>query len=197
MGPQGCGKGTQAKILSEKLKIPHISTGDILRNASGKLKEEIDSLINSGKFVSDELITKILKERISQNDCINGFILDGYPRNKKQCEILDTITKIDRVIEISISDKEAIRRILARTSCKSCGSVFNLITNPPKKPNTCDKCRSPLFQRQDDNEKAIKKRLETYHKETSQVLNHYKNSLKINGEQSIPKVTEDLLKIIK
>lgn len=195
VGPQGSGKGTQAKIIAEKLKIAHISTGDLLRSLSGKLKEEADSYMFQGKLVPDEFIMKILKERLQQKDCQHGFILDGFPRNIKQAHALDSITKIDKVIEIHISDKEAIKRVSSRISCKNCGSVFNELTNPPKKQGICDKCHSPIIKRADDSEEALKKRLETYHNDTKPILAHYK-SIKINGEQEISKVTDDILKVI-
>ena len=191
IGMQGSGKGTQAQIISQSLKIPHISTGDLLRNVTGELKKEVDSYIAIGKLVPDELIIRTLKERISKEDCKNGFILDGFPRNIEQAKALDKITNIDEIIEISISDDEAIKRISSRISCKNCGSVYNLITNPPKISNKCDKCSSELVQRADDTFNAIKKRLEIYHNETKPILQHYK-SIKVNGLQSIDKVFNDI-----
>lgn len=198
IGPQGSGKGTQAKIISEELNIPHISTGDLFRNMEGKLKEEVDSIINQGQLVPDELTVKILKERISKSDCKDGFILDGYPRNLNQAKLLDSITKIDKVIEIDINDELAIERISSRLSCKKCGAVFNTITNPPKKQNICDKCQTELYRRADDNPEAIRKRLETYHKETEPILKKYKNVLvKIDGAQEIDKISEEIIKSLE
>ncbi len=197
IGLQGSGKGTQAKIISEKLKIPHISTGELLRNAKGSLKEQVDFYMHSGKLIPDKLMLRILEERLKQPDCRKGFILDGFPRNLEQAEELDKIVKIDKVIEIFISDKEAVKRLSGRRNCKKCGTAYNILTQPrPKEKGICDKCRLPLYQREDDKEEAIKARLETYHKETEQVLKHYKSE-KINGEQSIEKVAEDILKILK
>lgn len=198
MGPQGSGKGTQAKIISEELNLIHISTGDLFRALEGKLKEEVDSYINKGQLVPDELTVKILKERISQPDCKAGFILDGFPRNLNQAKLLQKITEIDKVIEINISDELAIERISSRISCKKCGAVYNLITNPPKKQNICDRCQGELYRRADDNPDAIKKRLETYHKETRLILEMYKDRLvTINGDQEIDKISMDIFETLK
>ena len=195
MGPQGSGKGTQAKIISEELGIVHISTGDLFRGLTkGELKEEVDSYINSGNLVPDKVTIKILKERISKEDCKKGFILDGFPRNVAQADLLDEITKIDKVIEINIRDELAIKRISSRLSCKKCGAVYNLETNPPKKQDICDKCQGELYRRADDNPDAIKKRLETYHNETKPVLKKYKSILTtIDGSQEIDKIADQIL----
>jgi len=194
IGPQGSGKGTQAKIISEELNIPHISTGDLFRMLEGKLREEVDSYVNKGKLVPDELTVKILKERITKPDCKDGFILDGFPRNIAQANMLDTITKIDKVIEITLTDELAIERISSRWSCKKCGTIFNTITNPPKIKGVCDKCQGELYRRADDNPEAIKKRLETYHKETEPILKKYKSVVvSIDGDQEIDKISEEIL----
>lgn len=194
-GPQGSGKGTQAKIIAKELQLAHISTGDLVRSTKGELKKEIDSYINKGNLVPDELMIRILKERLSHEDCKNGFILDGFPRNLVQARELDKITKIDKTFEISIPDDESIKRLSARLSCKNCGSVFNTITNPPKQKDKCDSCQSELFQREDDKPKAIEKRLEIYKEQTSKLLKHY-NSIKINGLQSIELVKKDIEEFI-
>jgi len=194
IGPQGSGKGTQAKIISEELKIPHISTGDLFRDMEGELKKELDSYMLAGQLVPDELVIRILKQRILQPDCKEGFILDGYPRNLAQAKLLDKITKIDKVVEISLDDNTAIERISSRLSCKKCGAVYNTITNPPKRQNICDRCGGELYRRSDDNPNAIKKRLETYHKETEPILKKYKKILvKIDGDQEIDKISEEIL----
>ncbi|VVB78438.1 Adenylate kinase [uncultured archaeon] len=193
IGPQGSGKGTQAKILAEELKIPHISTGDLFRGLAGELKNEVDSYINQGSLVPDELTTKILKERISKQDCKNGYILDGFPRNLNQAGLLEKITKINKVVEITLDDKLAIQRISSRISCKKCGTVYNLVTNPPKRKEICDNCQTELYRRADDNPDAIKKRLETYHNETSPILQKYKSVLvSVNGDQEIDKIAEEI-----
>lgn len=198
IGPQGSGKGTQAKIISEELKIPHISTGDLFRALEGSLKQEVDSYINQGKLVPDELTVRILKERISKPDCKTGFILDGFPRNIAQAQLLEKITNIDKVIEIDITDDLAIERISSRISCKKCGAVYNTITNPPKIKDICDRCGGELYRRADDNPDAIKKRLETYHKETHPILEMYEDKLtSIDGDQEIDKISMDILEELK
>ena len=198
VGPQGSGKGTQAQVIALQLHLAHISTGDLLRSATGDLKKEIDLVINSGKLVSDDLILKILKARLLESDAQKGFILDGFPRNLAQALALDKITKIDKVLEISISDDESVSRLSGRLTCSKCSAIFNTKTNPPKKSMVCDSCGSPLKIRADDTEAAIRKRLEIYHKETEQILSHYPNSIiKINGNQPIAKVTSDILKVLK
>jgi adenylate kinase len=197
IGAQASGKGTQAKILAQKKGLAHISTGDLLRAATGSLKQEIDSYTTNGKLVPDELILKLLKERMKQPDCKNGIILDGYPRNLKQAEELEKIEKISKIFEIYVSDETAKRRLMGRWNCKKCGLSYNIITAPkPKKEGMCDSCNIPLYQREDDkDEKAIEKRLSIYHEETEPIINKYKDKvIRINGEQSIEKITEDLLK---
>jgi len=196
MGPQGSGKGTQAKRLSKKLGIPHISVGDLLRDYNGELKEELRSYMNQGKLVPIELLGSILEERLNKKDCKKGFILDGFPRNMEQWKMLDSMCDIDKVVEIHISDEEAIRRLEGRVTCEKCREGFNNITIPPKKKGICDECGGKLVKREDDEGKAIKKRLEIYHKETKPLLKHY-DGIKINGEQSIEKVSEDLLKVLE
>lgn len=194
MGPQGCGKGTQAKILSKRLGICHISTGDLLRNAEGDLKKELDEYMNSGKLVPDELIVKILKERIQEADCNEGFILDGFPRNLNQANLLKNIVDIDKIVEIGLSDEEAVKRISGRVNCKMCGESYNTLTDAhPKIEGKCDSCGGELFRRADDSEEAVKKRLEIYHSETEPILDLYKDEVvRINGEQSIDSIAKEI-----
>ncbi|MBU0466781.1 MAG: nucleoside monophosphate kinase [Nanoarchaeota archaeon] len=192
IGPQASGKGTQAKLLAEKLGVPHISTGDLLRAQTGEIRKEIDSYIVSGNLYPNEKMLKILKERFEREDCNEGYILDGFPRNLKQAEMLDEITKIDKVIEIDISDEEAVRRLGGRVSCENCDEGYNLVTIPPKDPDKCDKCGGGLVIRDDDKEDAIRKRLGIYHGDTEPILARY-GLVKINGEQSIEKVQEEIV----
>ncbi len=195
IGPQGSGKGTEAKRISKKLSICHISTGDLLRNYKGELKKEIDSHINKGELIPDELMLKLLKEKLNSKECSEGFILDGFPRDKEQADMLDEITDIDYVIELDISNEEAIKRISGRRVCKDCGRNYNLYTGiTPKKDDVCDTCGGEIIKREDDYPEAVKKRLNTYHKKTEPVLEKYSDKLiKINGEQSVEKVQEDIL----
>lgn len=199
IGPQGSGKGTQAKILSEKLGIPHISTGDMLRGAQGELKQQIDEVINKGHLVSDDLMLKILKQRIQMSDCKKGFILDGFPRNLPQVKLLEKITTIDKVIEITLSDNEAVTRISGRLTCEKCKAGYNELTAPkPKKPGVCDICQGKLIRRADDTEEAVKKRLQIYHKETEPILKTYKNiTIQINGNQPIENISKEILQRLR
>ncbi|PIO08456.1 adenylate kinase [Candidatus Pacearchaeota archaeon CG10_big_fil_rev_8_21_14_0_10_34_12] len=197
IGPQGSGKGTQAKILSEELRIPHISTGDLIRSTDGKLKEEVDSYINKGNLISDGLMLRILKERLHNEDCKKGFILDGFPRTMSQAKELGKLTDIDKVIEIDISNEEAIRRLSGRRNCPKCGRIYNLATSPkPEEDALCDECKISLIQREDDFPHAIKKRLEIYHEETEPILNKF-DAIKINGEDEIKKITKEILKKLR
>jgi adenylate kinase len=195
IGPQGSGKGTEAKRISKELEICHISTGDLLRNTQGKLKEEINSYINKGDLIPNELMLKILKEKLNSSECSKGFILDGFPRNIEQANMLDEITNIDYVVKLNISDEEAIKRISGRRVCNNCGKNYNLYTGIlPKKEGVCDACGSKIVKRKDDYPEAVKKRLEIYHKKTEPVLKKYsKKLIKINGEQSVEKVQEEIL----
>ena len=199
LGPQGCGKGTQAKIIAEKYKTPHISTGDLLRGAQGALKEKVVSYMNSGKLVPDGLMLELIKERLSKSDCKQGFILDGFPRNLEQAEVLEDIADIDAVIEISISDEESLKRLSGRLTCIKCSSVFNSYSIKPKKEGVCDKCGSSLVKRTDDSEEAIKKRLEIYHNETERILHHYpvQKVVTLDGEQPLEMVTQEIINALR
>lgn len=202
-GPQGSGKGTQAKISSKKLDIPHISTGHIFRQnikERTKLGKKIEELINSGQMAPDELTNEVVKERLEKKDCQGGFILDGFPRNIHQAEFLETVAKIDLAIEIWISDEEAIKRIGQRRVCSDCGAGYHLIHIPPKVKGICDKCGGKLKTRDDDKENAVKKRLKTYHEETELLRKYYQNKniyQKANGMKSIEEVNKEVSDIIK
>jgi adenylate kinase len=196
IGPQGCGKGTQAKKVAEKFGLCHISAGDLLRGVSGEIKERVDGIMNSGKMVPDEIIEELLLEKISGEDCEKGFILDGFPRTVKQAESVKGKFDVNKVIEISISDEESVRRISGRRGCKKCGAIYNVTTTPkPKVEGVCDECGGELFQRDDDSEGALRERLKIYHKETEKILEMY-DSVKIDGEQSIEKVLENILEVL-
>ncbi len=197
-GPQGCGKGTQAKILSERLEIPHISTGDLFRGLTGEMKEKVSEIMNRGLLVPDELTLEILNERISKEDCNEGFILDGFPRNLNQAKELEKITKIEKVIEISIPDEESIKRISGRVSCPACKAGFNVLTSPkPKIGGVCDYCEAKLVARADDTEEAVKKRLETYHNETEPVLEFYAEKVaRVEGIGTIEEISERIQKVV-
>ena len=201
-GPQGSGKGTQAKLSSQKYSIPHISTGNIFReNIKNKteLGQQIESLINNGDLVPDEITNQIVKNRLNESDCKNGFILDGFPRNIEQAEYLSKFINIDLALEIWISDEEAVKRISLRRTCPDCGAIYHLTHIIPKKEGLCDKCSTPLIIREDDKEKAIKKRLETYHNQTEALIKYYEKkgvSEKVDGMGSVEEVNKVVSEII-
>jgi len=202
-GPQGSGKGTQAKILSDKFNIPNISTGVIFRGhmkKQTKIGKKIATLINDGNLVPDKITNSIIKKRLSRPDTKNGFILDGYPRDLAQAEYLSTITNLSFALEIWISDIVAIERISQRRICTKCKGIYHLISKPPKNEQLCDICHGDLIVRQDDKPNAVKKRLNLYHSRTESLIGFYKKQNifhQIDGEKSITQVTDEILKIIK
>ena len=182
MGPPGAGKGTLAKQLKEALNLVHISTGDMFREAI-KAQTELGllaaSYINKGDLVPDDVTIGLVKERLSQPDCEAGFLLDGFPRTLAQAEALDEIAKsisrpIEAVINLDCDNDELVRRISGRRVCKNCGAPYHVETMKPKVEGVCDLCGGPLFQRKDDNEEALKVRLEHYVSETKPLLDYYK-----------------------
>lgn len=185
IAPPAAGKGTQAKLVSTEYNIPHISTGDLLReeiNQGSEIGKSIKKDIESGNLVSDEVITTLLKNRITKSDCSNGYILDGYPRNLLQAKIYDDLLKelgIDNpvVFFFDIDRKTALKRTVSRIICPNCGSSFNLMIEElkPKKENICDRCNSKLQTRTDDTEEVFIHRFDTYLKSTKDLIEYYKN----------------------
>jgi adenylate kinase len=177
LGPPGAGKGTQAKQLSAELGVPHLSTGDMLRAAVGAdtaLGREADGYMRKGLLVPDSLVLGILRERLAAPDAQRGFILDGYPRNVAQAQTLAEITPVDGVIYFEIPESVLVERISARRSCPTCGAVYNLLTNPPRTPGRCDRDGTPLIQRDDDREEAVRTRLVVYRQATLPLLDLYR-----------------------
>ena len=206
LGPPGCGKGTQAEIICKNFEIPHISTGDILRDnvkRGTEIGSRAKSFMDSGSLVPDEIIIGMIKDRFSEDDCKNGFLLDGFPRTIAQAEALDKLLKkmkihIDYIINIDVPDENIINRISKRLSCSNCGDVYNLMFKKPKKEMVCDSCGFMLHQRDDDKEEVIRNRLEVYRKQTAPLIQYYnKKIMNVDGEQSINEVTKDILKILK
>lgn len=198
LGPQACGKGTQGRLLSEIFDIPRISTGEMFREEIAlktDLGTQIQHLIAEGQLVSDDLTFKLLKNRLLHTECRNGFILDGYPRSIHQVKYLDDITNIDFVIEIDISNREAVRRIENRRICDKCGASYDLKLFPSKKEDVCDKCGGNVVRRADDYPEAIKKRLMIYRTEVRPILRFYKKRkllIKINGLNTVDKISEKI-----
>lgn len=177
-GGPATGKGTRASILSEALNIPHISTGEILREVSKKNKSLADKLAK-GELISDETITELLKQRVMKEDCKKGFILDGYPRTRKQIDLLNKMLdslnrKITKVIELTAPEDLVYKRILERKECEKCGKMYG-IDFPPKFENKCDDCGGKLTVREDDTKETLKLRIETYKKNSREILEYYKD----------------------
>ncbi len=206
LGPPGAGKGTHAKEVSQTLNIPHISTGDIFREHVKNQTElgiKVKSYLDSGSLVPDELVWEVVKDRISKEDCKNGFILDGFPRTIPQAEMLEKYLKeknaVIKVIYLDASDELVIKRLSARRVCKNCGAIYNLISMPPKKDGICDICGGELYQRSDDKPEVIKQRLETYYKETQPLIDYYRNKgimYTISAEKEREEVLNEIIKVI-
>ena len=176
-GAPGAGKGTQAEIVSEKLEIPTISTGAIIRAAikgGTEMGKSAQSYIEKGALVPDEVVIGIIKDRLDEDDCKNGFILDGFPRTIPQAEALDKMgVKIDVVLELHVPDEEIVTRMSGRRVCAVCGATFHTKYNPPKTEGICDKCGKELTIRKDDEPSVVKSRLEVYHNETEPLKDYY------------------------
>lgn len=207
LGGPGAGKGTHAKVLTIRLNIPHISTGDIFREnikKSTELGERVKNILKEGKLVPDDLTNDIAKDRLQKDDCRNGFILDGYPRTIYQAEFLDDFLdsihqKLDYVINIDASEECIINRMSKRRSCPACGRVYHLINIPPKKDGQCDACGGKLVQREDDKVETVKDRLNIYYKYTKPLIEYYSNKgtlETLDGERKGEVVLQDILNII-
>ncbi|KXZ39002.1 Adenylate kinase [Alkalithermobacter thermoalcaliphilus JW-YL-7 = DSM 7308] len=204
LGPPGAGKGTQASGIVEKYKIPHISTGDIFRKnikEGTELGKKAKEYMDKGLLVPDDLVVEIVKSRLTEEDCKSGFLLDGFPRTVVQAEALDQVLEqmnmsLDKVINIQVDMDILVKRAVGRRICKSCSATFHVEFNPPKLEGKCDVCGGELYQRADDNEETVSKRIEVYLNETKPLTDYYSKKgilLNINGEQSIDKVFEDIV----
>ncbi len=207
LGAPGAGKGTQAKMLIEKYKIPQISTGDILRKAVADgtpLGKEAKVIMDQGGLVSDKIVLGLVEERLKQPDTKNGFILDGFPRNTAQAEALDKILTTNGIpltvaLNIDVDMNDLLKRLTGRRTCKGCQQMYNIHFSPPKKGGVCDKCGGALFQRDDDKEETIKKRLDVYQKQTSPLINYYskKNIMKtVTGVGSISDIFKKVTAVL-
>ena len=208
LGAPGAGKGTQAKIIMERYGIPQISTGDMLREAVAKgteLGKKAKEFMTQGILVPDEIVIGIVRERLAQKDCENGFILDGFPRTLAQAEALDKMLgemgkKIDAVINVNVPEEEVVKRIVHRRTCKKCGAIYHLIYSPPKKPGICDKCGGELYQRDDDKEETVRERFRVYRKNTEPLIDYYKKKgvlYDVDGTKDIEGVKKEVLGILE
>ncbi|ENK1244431.1 adenylate kinase [Clostridium sp. FAM 1755] len=207
LGPPGAGKGTQAKLISEKFSIPHISTGDIFRaNIKEKtpLGIEAKRYIDNGQLVPDEVTIGIVKDRLTKDDCDNGFLLDGFPRTVAQAEALDEFLKginkdLDVAILTKVPEEFILERMTGRRVCTSCGASYHIRFNPPKVEGKCDICDNELIQRKDDTEATVKERLEVYSKQTYPLINYYKDNgiiSEVDGTEAIDKVFGNISNIL-
>ena len=207
LGPPGAGKGTQAERMIEKYAIPHISTGDIFRENiknGTELGKKAQEYMNKGELVPDDLVCEIAFDRLKKDDCKNGCLLDGFPRTVYQAEKLDEFLagrgeKLDKVIDLEVTDEELMTRITGRRVCKDCGATFHVVNFPPQIPGKCDKCGGILIQRADDNEETAKNRIDVYNRETKPLIDYYEKSgniVHIDGMISPDKTFEDIVRIL-
>ena len=204
LGPPGAGKGTHAKILSERYRIPHISTGDLLRDEIERatpLGKRAQSFIDSGKLVPDDVVIDMMGERLQHSDARNGFILDGFPRTVEQAKALDLMlrerrTPLNLVLQFNTSEKVIVDRLSGRRVCTNCGANYHVRNIPPKREGICDVCAKPLVQRKDDDPNTIRKRLKVYEEQTAPLVEFYKQ-LKVlqvvNGDLEIEPLQKELL----
>lgn len=207
MGAPGAGKGTQAKLISEKYNIPHISSGDIFRqeikeqSKEGKLAQEY---ISQGKLVPDDLTISIISKRLQKEDCNHGFLLDGFPRTIKQAQDLDILLaklkiKLTLALNLVVNPERIVNRLSQRRVCLKCGATYNLKTNPPKKAGICDKCGEAIVLREDDKEETVKTRLDVYQTQTKPLVKYYNEQkilINIDGDLGIKDTFKEIVKIL-
>ena len=207
LGAPGAGKGTQAKKIAEKYQIPHISTGDIFRaNIKGgtELGMKAKTFMDQGMLVPDEITIGMLMDRIGQEDCINGYVLDGFPRTIPQAESLTKALaergeKVDYAINVDVPDENIINRMSGRRACLGCGATYHITFNPPVKEGICDTCGQELVLRDDDKPETVKKRLDVYHQQTQPLIDYYKNAevlAEVDGTQPMDAVVQGIVEIL-
>ncbi|KXA12830.1 adenylate kinase [Clostridium perfringens] len=207
LGPPGAGKGTQAKSISNRYSIPHISTGDIFRkniSENTPLGIEAKSYMDNGQLVPDEVTINMVKDRLQQDDCKNGYLLDGFPRTVHQAEALDNFLtereeSIDTALLIEVPKEFILERMTGRRVCPSCGASYHIKFNPPANDGKCDLCGSDVIQRKDDTEETVKERLDVYENQTQPLIDFYKNKKQlsvVDGTQAINEVFESICKIL-
>jgi len=203
LGPPGAGKGTQASAIVKKYNIPHISTGDIFRaniKAGTELGKKAKEYMDKGLLVPDDLVVSIVKERLAENDCKEGFLLDGFPRTVNQGEALDIELeqmelKLDKVVNIDVEREVLIERAIGRRICKSCGATYHIKFNPPTVRSVCDKCGGELYKRSDDSVETVHQRLEVYRKQTEPLIAYYQKQgilYTVDGSRDIDQVFAEI-----
>jgi adenylate kinase len=208
VGPPGAGKGTQAVALAAHYKIPHISTGDIFRanlKNGTELGKQAQSYMDRGELVPDSVTNEMVKDRLGNSDVINGFLLDGFPRNTNQAQVLDAILSekkmpLDAALELSIDNSEIIRRLSGRRTCRNCSATFHKDFEKPKVDGICDKCNAELYQREDDKVEVITRRLEIYSQQTEPIISYYKKAgiLKnMSAVGDVPEITQKVIALLK
>lgn len=207
LGAPGAGKGTQAKQIADKYSIPHISTGDIFRaniKNGTELGKKAKQYMDQGALVPDELTCDLVMDRIQQDDCKNGFVLDGFPRTIPQAEALDAALekineKMDYAIDVDVPDENIVNRMSGRRACLNCGATYHLISIPPKVEGICDRCGSEIVLREDDKPETVQKRLKVYHEQTQPLIDYYKKQgiLKsVDGTQPMDEVFKAIVTIL-
>ena len=207
LGAPGAGKGTQAKMIAEKYSIPHVSTGDIFRaniKNGTELGKQAKEYMDAGKLVPDELTVKILLDRVAQDDCKDGYVLDGFPRTIPQAEVLEDALnklgdKIDYAINVDVPDENIVRRMSGRRACLKCGATYHIEHIPPKQEGICDTCGSELVLRDDDKPETVLNRLKVYHEQTQPLIDFYteRNVLKtVDGTKDMKDVFADIISIL-
>lgn len=207
LGAPGVGKGTQGQLIGKEFFIPQISTGDILRKEvkeKTQLGQEAKKYMDSGALVPDDIIVGMMEKRIKEEDCKNGFILDGFPRTVAQAEALDKMLsknnlELDRVVLIDVDEKEIVERLTGRRVCPKCGAVYHIKNNPPKNDNICDKCGSKLIQRDDDKKDVVENRLRVYQESTLPLVEYYRNSnklAKVDGTGEIDEIFKNIKRLL-
>ena len=208
LGAPGAGKGTQAKKLIEKYGIPQISTGDLLRAAVAagtQLGKEAKSFMDKGELVPDRVVLGMVAERLKQDDSKKGYILDGFPRNTAQAEALDTMLRelkmpLNAALSVDVPKEDLMKRLTGRRTCRSCNQMYNIYFSPSKKESICDKCGGELYQRDDDREETIRKRLDVYEAQTAPLIDHYKKAgiLKsVNGTGDINAIFKEVCALLE
>ena len=207
LGAPGAGKGTQAKMIADKYQIPHISTGDIFRaNISNgtELGKKAKTYMDQGLLVPDELVVDLVVDRVQQDDCKKGFILDGFPRTIPQAEALTEALKklgekVDFAINVEVPDENIVKRMSGRRACVSCGSTYHIVYNPTKVEGVCDKCGNELILREDDKPETVKKRLDVYHEQTQPLIEYYTNEgvlVEVDGTKDMKDVFSAIVDIL-